>query len=337
MLVSELKKIIEPTTILGKGFSPITEYTFIKDKSIKSTNMEAYLELEIENAMPFSGCVLTEKLSKFLTSMNADVDLTFTATENVLTINYGKRNKFAIPTEPLKDFPDSPLIKYKDAAILCSINITDDFLKVIETASKFVHTVDSRFNGVYLKNNKAYSSNREIIYIGDVDVNCENSIFIPFNFIKLLTKFKKTFNLLEIYSCGFKATGFGSTLYYANYEDTIMPDFDKVILSHEDFIQITVTEELKNSIDRISLFDEVVDICMKDKTINIVTNNISESIEINDSFGYEEYSFKFNTIYLKKLVDCKIVSFTKRTDKTISAILGSGENYKLLCAVIIDG
>lgn len=335
MLVSELRKIVEPTTVLGKGFAPITEYFYVSEKTIKSTNMESYLELETENPMPFNGCVLTEKLSKFLTSMDKDVDLTFITTENVLTISYGKRNKFAIPMEPLKDFPDSPSIKYNGATLICSISLTEDFIKVLETASKFAHTVDSSFNGVYLKNNKAYSSNREIIYVGDVDVSCEDSIFIPFNFIKLLTKFKKTFNLLEVYSCGFKATGFGSTLYYANYENNAMPDFDRVILSHKDFIQIVVTDELKNSINRISLFDEIVDICLKDKTINIVTNNINETIDFVE-FVSGEYSFKFNTVYLKKLVECKTVLFTQRSDdKTISAILGSDDNYKLLCAVVL--
>lgn len=333
MLVNELKKIVEPTTVLGKGFAPITEYLYVCDKSIKSTNMEAFIELETENPMPFKGCVLTEKLSKFLTSMDKNVDLTFTSTENVLTISYGKRNKFAIPMESLKDFPDSPSIKYNDADILYSINITEDFMKVIEAASKFVHTVDSKFNGVYLKKNKAYSSNREIIYVGDIDANCEDSIFIPYNFIKLLTKFKKTFNLLEVYSCGFKATGFGSTLYYASYEDSIMPDFDRVALSHKDFIQLVVTDELKNSVNRISLFDERVDICMKDKTINIVTNNINETIDFVE-FVSGEYNFKFNTVYLKKLVDCKTVSFTQRSDgQTISAIKGIDDNSITLCAV----
>lgn len=330
----DLKTMLGNSLSFGKGFAPITEYIFINKNVIKVTDMEAYLETTLNEDLPFSGCVLAETLKKFLNSVGADVDLTFITTENVLTISYGKRNKFAIPMEPLKDFPDSPSIKYNGATLICSISLTEDFIKVLETASKFAHTVDSSFNGVYLKNNKAYSSNREIIYVGDVDVSCEDSIFIPFNFIKLLTKFKKTFNLLEVYSCGFKATGFGSTLYYANYENNAMPDFDRVFSRHEDFIEITVTEELKNSIDRISLFDERVDICMKDKTINIVTNNISESIDITDSFGYGEYSFKFNTVYLKKLVECKTVLFTQRSDdKTISAIKGIGDNYKLLCAV----
>ena len=63
MLVSELKKIVEPATVLGKGFAPITEYTYFNDKVIKATNMEAFIELETENPMPFSGCVLTEKLN----------------------------------------------------------------------------------------------------------------------------------------------------------------------------------------------------------------------------------------------------------------------------------
>lgn len=335
MLVSELKKIVEPTTVLGRGFAPITEYFYVCDKSIKSTNMEAFIELEAENPMPFSGCILTEKLSKFLTSMDKDVDLTFTSTENVLTISYGKKNKFAIPMESLKDFPDSPSTKYNGADLLCSINLTEDFMKMLENASKFISITDVTFNGVYLKKNKLYSTNREIIYVGNVDSNYENSIFIPYNFIKLLTKFKKTFNILEVYSCGFKATGFGSTLYYANYEDKTMADFDKVILGHKDFLQINVTDELKNSVNRVSLFDEIVNIHMKNNIINIVTNNISETID-TDIVCNGEYSFKFNTAHLKKLVDYKTISFTKRKDETvpISAIKGIDDNSITLCAIV---
>ena len=213
-------------------------------------------------------------------------------------------------------------------------------MEKLKDASKFIATSDSRFNGVYLKKDKMYSSNREIIYIGIVDTSYEdsiyeNSIFIPYNFIKLLTKFNKTFKTLKVYSCGFTATGFGSTLYYANYEDTAMPDFDRVISSHKDFFQVAVTEELKNSINRISLFDEIADIYIKDKVINIVTNNINETIDFVE-FVSGEYNFKFNTTYLKKLVDCGTISFTQRSDdKTISAIKAIGENFTMLCAVVL--
>ena len=70
MQVNELKNIFEISSILGKGFSPITEYTYVKDNIIKATNMEVYLEMCLDNKLPFNGCVLTEKMSKFLSSMN---------------------------------------------------------------------------------------------------------------------------------------------------------------------------------------------------------------------------------------------------------------------------
>lgn len=336
MLVSELKKILEPATVLGKGFAPVTEYTYFNGKDVRATNMEAFLALEVENPMPFNSCILTEKMNKFLTSMDGGTDLTFITNDNTLDITYGKKNKFIIPTQPLADFPDLPSVKYNDADLLCSIQLTEDFIKRLIDASKFISTTDNRFNGVYLKNDKIYSSNREIIYVGDVDAGYENTIFIPYNFIKLLIKFKKTFNILEIYSCGFKATGFGSTLYYANYEDNTMPDFDKVISSHKDFFQVTVTEELKNSINRVNLFDEIINICIKNKVINIISNNINETIDIVDFVSDEGYTFKFNTTYLNKLVDCETISFTQKADdKTISAIKAIGENYKILCAVVL--
>ena len=336
MLVSELKKILEVSCMLGKGFAPVTEYTYFNGKDVRATNMEAFLALEVENPMPFNSCILTEKMNKFLTSMDGGTDLTFITNDNTLDITYGKKNKFIIPTQPLADFPDLPSVKYNDHELLCDIQLTEDFIKRLIDASKFISTTDNRFNGVYLKNDKIYSSNREIIYVGDVDAGYENTIFIPYNLIKLLTKFKKTFNILEVYSCGFKATGFGSILYYANYEDNTMPDFDRVISSHKDFFQVTVTEELKNSINRVNLFDEIVNICIKNKVINIISNNINETIDIVDFVSNEEYTFKFNTTYLNKLVDCETISFTQKADdKTISAIKAIGENYKILCAVVL--
>lgn len=335
MLVSEFKKIIEPTTVLGKGFVPITEYVYIEDKTIKVTNLESFVELETENPMPFAGCVLAEKLNKFLTSMDKDAELTFATTENVLTIHYSKKNKFAIPMQPLRDFPDTPSIKYNDVDLLCSFGLTEDFIKTLETTSKFISTTKSDFNGVYLKSNKMYGSNRDIIYIGDVDVNYENSIFIPYSLIKLLIKFKKTFQILEVYPFGFKATGFGATLYHSGYEEVIMPKFDNVVSNYKPFLNIKPTEELKSSISRIGNFDGVVNIHIEDRMINIHTDNINETIEISDFIDENKYSFKFNTVYLNKLLICETISFVK-TEGTndIKGLIGTSENCKIICAVM---
>ena len=147
----ELKKILEISSILGKGFSPITEYTYFSGKNVKVTNMESFLEIELEQESPFSGCVLSAQLSKFLDSLKKDTDLTFTTTENVLTISYGKKNKFAVPMEPLADFPDSPSIKYLSDDLKCSVAITEDFTKELEMAIQFASKSDVKFNGVYLK------------------------------------------------------------------------------------------------------------------------------------------------------------------------------------------
>src|SRR3990167_3430947 len=106
MQVNELKNIFEIVSILGKGFSPITEYTYVKDNVIKATNMEAFLELKSDTTIPFNGCVLTEGLYKFLSSMDENVDLKFTYNKNTLTVNYGKKNKFLLPMEILEAFPD---------------------------------------------------------------------------------------------------------------------------------------------------------------------------------------------------------------------------------------
>ena len=110
MQVNELKKIFEVSSILGKGFSPITEYTYVKNNVIKATNMEAFIEMKLDEPLPFTGCVLTDKMSKFLTSMNKEADLNFIVNKNTLDIHYGKKNKITIPMEDLKDFPDSPFL-----------------------------------------------------------------------------------------------------------------------------------------------------------------------------------------------------------------------------------
>jgi len=229
MQVNELKNIFEISSILGKGFSPITEYTYVKDNIIKATNMEVYLEMCLDNKLPFNGCVLTEKMSKFLSSMNKETDLTFTTNENTLTINYGKKNKFVIPTEPLNDFPDSPSLKYSEKDFLCRIDISLDFMNILNKALQFSSKNDTAFCGVYLKNKKIYSSNREIVFVDETGIDYENSIFIPSNFVKLLLKFKGIFKTLEVYSCGFKAIGDNTMLYVANYEQQECPDFENFL------------------------------------------------------------------------------------------------------------
>src|SRR3972149_7365730 len=152
MQVNELKKIFETSSILGKGFSPITEYTYVKGNIIKATNMEAFIEMKLDEPMPFTGCVLTEKMSKFLSSMNKETDLNFIVNKNTLDINYGKRNKITIPMEDLNDFPDSPSLKYSEKDLLCKIDISLDFMNILNKALSFASKNDTAFCGVYLKN-----------------------------------------------------------------------------------------------------------------------------------------------------------------------------------------
>src|SRR3989304_1615028 len=143
MQVNELKKIFEIASILGKGFSPITEYTYVKDDKIKITNMEAFIEIKLDESLPFTGCVLSDKMNKFLTSMNKEADLKFTVNKNTLDIHYGKRNGITIPMEDLNDFHDSPSLKYSEKDLLCSIPLSKDFVEILDKAVHFASKQDA--------------------------------------------------------------------------------------------------------------------------------------------------------------------------------------------------
>ena len=333
MQVNELKKIFETSSILGKGFSPITEYTYVKDNIIKVTNMEVYLEMCLDNKLPFNGCVLTEKMSKFLSSMNKETDLTFTTNENTLTINYGKKNKFVIPTEPLNDFPDSPSLKYSAKDFLCKINVSLNFMNALNEALQFSSKNDTAFCGVYLKNKKIYSSNREIVFVDETGIDYENSIFIPSNFVKLLLKFKGIFKTLEVYSCGFKAIGDNTILYVANYEQQECPDFENLMKKYSPAFEINPTEEIRQVVDRISLFDEVMNVTIKDNAITMYTPNISETFDIEIPNKAEEINFRITTDYLKKILTLDTFSVLNKENE-IKAIQGRSETITILSTLI---
>ena len=106
MKALDLKNLLEVSFSIGKSFSPITEYIYINKNIVKATNLEFYLETTLNEDLPFSGCVLKEPLQKFLNSIDKNTELTFEINSNVLTINYGKKNKFNIPMESLDSFPE---------------------------------------------------------------------------------------------------------------------------------------------------------------------------------------------------------------------------------------
>ena len=337
MKALELKKILETSSIVGKGFAPITEYTYFNNTVVKSTNMEAYIEIISEQQAPFSGCVLTTQLKQFLDSLTKDVELDFEVNQNTLNIKYGKKNRFTLPMESLSDFPDSPSIKYAYADMKYNLEVTSDFINIMETASQFISKVDPKFNGVYINNNHIYSSNREIIYMGNIDVDEKITAFIPYNLMKLLTKFKNQFASLEIYPYGFKILGNKLVLYYSNYEENECPPFDNIFNKYQEITRICSTEELKEAVNRISLFNEHVNIEVDKENIKIYTNNINEIIplvfsEIAKDIP-ETKSFIFNANYLKKLLTYdEIALMSLRDSRAIEAIMGDSETSKMLSA-----
>jgi len=95
MKANELKKLLEPPFSIGKSFSPITEYLFVKAK-IKSTDLESFIEVIPKEEMPFQGCVLKEPLSKFLNSVDKNTELNFEVKVTNLSFTQGVVLKIAI-------------------------------------------------------------------------------------------------------------------------------------------------------------------------------------------------------------------------------------------------
>jgi len=334
MKANELKKLLEPPFSIGKSFSPITEYLFVKAK-IKSTDLESFIEVIPKEEMPFQGCVLKEPLSKFLNSIDKNTELNFEVNNNVLMILYGKKNRFSIPMEDLNSFPESPVIKYTESSFVNNLHITNEVVEEFERAIKFSSDTDSMFNGLYLNGNKVYSSNREIVYSGVLKVETNYSVFIPKSLIKYILKFKDFFNTIEIYEQGFKVIGDSTTLFFPNVGEQKMPNFEKIFSNYKDLLIIKTTDELKNCVNRVKQFDEVVDISIKGNTISLSTNNISETVEFENSVD-EEYSFKFNINYLKMILDmCDYIDIVTKQDSIPNAIGGSTDKYKIVSAIVI--
>ncbi len=336
MKASDLKKILEVPLSVGKAFTPITEYIYFKDSIIKSTNMESYLEMSLNESLPFQGCVLAEPLKKFLDSVNKDTELTFEVNKSILTILYGKKNKFSVPMEDLDNFPESPKLKYSDESFITSIILTQDFIENIERSVLFSSDNDSAFNGVFLNNNKIYSSNREIIYVGNPNENYDIETFIPKNLLKFLLKFKELYmngGVLKFYKEGFQLKTESSTLYFPTFVDIKIPNFDNVVSEFISYFEIPVTEELKSSIDRFKKLGEVVvNITNIGNTIKFISgsDNIEETIEYPEK-EIPNFLFKASVSYLKMILDMQVSSldlFTKKDTEQVKAFGGSTEKDK---------
>ena len=337
MKAQALKTILEIPFSIGKSFSPITEYIFINKNIVRATNLESYLEVILNEDIPFSGCVLKEPLQKFLNSIDKNTELTFEVNNNVLMILYGKKNKVSIPMEDLSAFPESPKIKYVEDSLVNSLLLTNELMENFERAIKFVSDIDSSFSGLFLKGKTIYSSNREIIYSGKFNVDKDYSVFIPKDLIKYVIKFKETFDKMEIHKQGFKVFGGNMTLYFPNFGEGTIPNFENIMNTYEDLIIIKNTEELKNCVNRIKQFDEVINITIKGNNINLFTNSINETVEF-DNIIDKEYSFKFNPLYLKMILDSgEYVSILTKNQEPIqpNAIGSSTNEYKIVSAVII--
>lgn len=338
MKVSELKQILEVPFKIKKGFAPITEYIYINKNKIKATDLESYVEVQLDSDFPVTCCLLSTNFKKFLNLLNEDMDLKFKIKDNVCNILYNKKNKFIVPIENLDNFPEVPINKFVEDNLLTTLDLTPDFINNLKLASEFIG-IDFNFNGIYLKNNKIYSSNRQIIYACNFEQNID--IFIPINFIKFILQSSNVFTKLEIYKEGFKAVGNNVILYYPSYNsdnsDNKPPDFEKVLEGYKSVLTLTSTDELKEIINRISNFKESLTVSIKDKCLTISSNIIIETIENDNYVG--DIEFKFNTLYLKKILNlCDSVDLMINKDSNeniIKLVQGNTDKYKIAAAIMV--
>ncbi len=340
MKASDLKNILEVPFSVEKSFSPITEYLYFNKNTIKATNLEIYLKATLNEDLPFNGCVLAEPLQKFLNSIDGSIDLTFNQVGNVLMILHGKKNKFSIPMEALDNFPITPETKYTDEFFISDCNITEELITNLERASTFMAKADSIFSGIFFKDNKIYSSNREIIYIGSQSQNFGDSKFIPKNLLKFIFKFKKQLmenSIFKFYKDGFILKFDTYTLYFPIMNEIKLPDFDGALSKFQEKIIIPVSKELKDSINRIEKFNPVFDFTINNKSISLSTDSIIEDIEMDVTFSNSENKFKCNSLYMKYIVDScdTLILFNSPEQEDIKAFGMDNGEFRITSAIVI--
>ncbi len=344
MKASDLKTILEIPFSIEKSFQPITEYLYFNKNTIKVTNMEAYLKVTLNEDLPFDGCVLAEPLKKFLDSVDGSTDLIFAINNNVLMISHGKKNKFAIPMETLDNFPITPELKYTDEFFLYECGITEELIINLERASAFMSNTDPSFNGIFLRGNKIYSSNREVIYSGNQSQDFGESKFIPKNLLKFIFKFKKYLlkdGIFKFYKEGFLLQFNSYVLYFPNINEVKLPNFDGVLLKYQKIVTISSLLEFKDSVNRIGLFNEFFDFTIKNKMIILSTDSIIENIDM-DSIEFNgnldiEHKFKCNSIYMKNILNNSdsLLLFNTKEDINIKVFGMDNGEFTTISAIAV--
>ena len=335
MKADDLLKKIQLALSIKKGFIPITGYIYFDKNTIKATNMEYYVEAVCDEMFPFSGCVLSEQLKKFLESVNGDTELRFEKAGNTLVIQYGKKNKFYIPTVPLADFPESPKIKFTEDSLISSIQLTESFKEVLLRAMKFTSKDAFNFNGIFIENNNIYSTNRAVLFnekIKDLSEDQIPQVFLIYDFVKFCLQTFENFERLEIYKNGYKLVSSKSVFYCANFSCPIMPVFENIFDKNSNqFIDMGIIPEIKESINRISAFNDSVNVEIKDNLLIFSSDNIREEIEF---ICDKNISFKINPKFLKNCLNfCDFLNICGNGER-INAVVGVSKDCRVLIAVI---
>lgn len=337
MKVKEFKKDLKlHLSIAKKTFTPITEFIFINGDEIRSTDLETYIVSYPDIPIPFTASVPAVDLKKFLDSLDGDIELEFEKMDNYINVKYGKKAVFKLPfsTESFPELVES--FSEKVSLIVFNDNIFEHFKNALNFCSK---DVSDKFNGIYITNKNIYSTNREIVYCGNYGFNINDSfVYIPYKIGKFILD--NRIDELFITNDQLRAVVYGHKIHYMKKQDVQMPDFDKIFqdVSSEDSLIINEeSPEIIEILNRCNNFEDVVNVNISNKILNISNNRISE--EINIETITDKINFKCSVKYFIDLLSlCHNLNISRSVSGSDGGkMVGFTLNYKIVAALISLG
>ena len=337
MKVIDLKNALKlHFSVTKKTFKPITEYIYINNDEIRSTDLETYVVTIPEIPIPIVACLSSLDLKKFLISLDNDMELELKKMDTFINIKYGKNNNFKLPIS-IEEFPT--LDDKQDC--LYTIKLNKNIFEQFENALMFCSkdTTDN-FNGVYVTDKNIYSTNREIVYSGKYDFNIGDSFtYIPAKIIKFILDNKDLVDNLHVTETKILVESVTNKIYCMKKMDVMLPDFNKIFLelnesSNDSNITANEVIELSKSLNRFKNFDDFINLKISGGKIILNNDRMNEEIILNDNF-IQTGTVKCSVEYLNKILNlCRNLYLIKSENKNNGKMGGYHINFKIIAALV---
>ncbi len=281
MLVGELKKVLKiHFEIAKKTYNPITRFINFKNDEINSTDMEMYATTDFK--FPLDVCVLAADLKLFLNTLKDDVELQFIKDNNYLEIKYGKKNSIKISTSVEDEFP---VFDDKQENFQFSIDLDDNFNNNLAIAIEYcLKNSGDNFNNIFINAKNMYSTNREIIYRGNVDLEFNDYIKIPHKMAEFLVKNKSV--KIDVCESKYVITDSINRIYYLRSNECKVPAFEAIysdfntafLETDNSLIAVDDVEVIIEALERFRKFGTKVKIQFVDNVLKIYNDKIEEEI-----------------------------------------------------------